>query len=352
MRRLALLLLLSAYLLPSVQAQQPLPEVEAELRRLAYDVLNHDSLNHKIAQNRAFASLLFRTLERPESYDYPFDSLQTVSILRAEDNTFRMFTWQIENRSQPGQYYGPTQHYYFGLVQRRYENPETKAIEYIVIPLVEMNEIPAGVENMVLDNDSWLGGLYYPPRYHEGIPRGRFKYYEAVPGERDKSIKRKQDYYILLGWNGLDQRSNLKFVDVMTFDPADKTRIIFGANVFYFDPVVPKFRALFQYSEYAPFSLNFSHVKAGLWGKKRMIVYDHLASPKAGERKLTEIWDMGPDGSYDALVYRNWGGHFEWLKNVVVAEEYNSRVTRKEQEAIRKREQARLEAAGIELGDD
>jgi len=336
----------------SLLAQPSLPEVEAELAGLAYDLLNHDSLEHKIAQNRRFARLLFQTLKRPESYSYPFDSLKTISILRAEDNSFRLFTWQIENRSQPGQYYGSTQHYYFGVVQRRYEDPETQAVEYLAIPLVEMPEIPPGVENMILDNNSWLGGLYYPAKYHEGIPMGKFKYYEAVPGEEDKSVKRKQPYYILMGWNGLDNRSNLKFVDVMTFDPEDKNRVIFGANVFYFDPLVPKFRALFRYSEYAPFSLNYSHVKKGLLGRKKMIVYDHLASPRPGDRKLTEIWDMGPDGSYDALYYRPWGGHFEWMKNVIIAEDYNSRITRKEMEAIRERERARLKEAGIELNPE
>lgn len=329
-------------------SQQSMSQVEQELQGYAVDILSHPSLEHKKKQNRAFTQLLMETLQRPESYAYAFDSLQTVSILNASDNSFRVFTWQIVNKNSDDAYYGEQTHYYFGVIQRRYQEADGN-IEYIVIPLIEMEEIPAGVENLVLDNNNWMGGLYYQLKHSNNIPALPFRYYDPKKVDSKGRIKKeKQIFYVLTGWNGLDNRSNLKFVDVMSFDPNQKDRVIFGANVFYFD-VIPKYRALFKYSEYAPFSLNQAYVRKSKFSKKKMIVYDHLASPKPGDRKLKEIWEMGPDGSYDALYYNKRSGFFEWYTNVELAEDYNSKLTQKQLQLEREKEQKRLLEAGIDL---
>ncbi|MEM7370139.1 MAG: hypothetical protein AAF587_16145 [Bacteroidota bacterium] len=346
-----LLYLCAIGFLSSVFAQDSMIEIERELKGYAVDILNHPSLEHKKKQNKAFTKLLMETLERPESYAYGFDSLETVSILTAQDNSFRVFTWQIINKPTEDAYYSEQSHYYFGLIQRRYQEETTGNTEYIIIPLVEMDEIPPGVENMVLDNYNWIGGLYYQMKYSKNIPALPFKYYDPKKMDSKGRVKKeKQTFYVMTGWNGLDNRSNLKFVDVMSFDPNKKDRVIFGANVFYFD-LIPKFRALFKYSEYAPFSLNQAYVKKSKLSKKKMIVYDHLASPKPGDRKLTEIWEMGPDGSYDALYYNKKGGFFEWYTNVELAEDYNSKLTQKQLQEERAKEQQRLKEAGIDLSE-
>lgn len=347
MTRIFLSLFCSFTIVASGVAQGNLSETERTLRDLAGIWLDEAPLDQKLERNRQFAKLLIETLRQPESFSYPFDSLESISILRPEDNSFRIFTWQILDKQDDSQYYGNQTHYYFGVVQRKYVNEDGET-EYIPIPLIEMNEIPPGVENLVLDNQNWLGALYYPAKYHTAIPTLPFKYYDPRKQDSNGKIKKvKQTFYVLLGWNGLDNRSNLKFVDVMSFDPEVKDRVVFGANVFYFD-LVPKFRALFKYSEYAPFTLNYAYVKKG-WRKKKMIVYDHLASPKPGERKLQEIWEMGPDGSYDALAYEKRGGYFGWFTNVELAEDYNSKINRKQIEEMREQEMQRLKEAGINL---
>ncbi|MEM6805474.1 MAG: hypothetical protein AAF696_29015, partial [Bacteroidota bacterium] len=80
------------------QAEQSLEEVEAELLAMAEDILMHDSLSYKITQNKKFASLLRKTLQRPESYTYAFEKLKSISILKSEDNSFRIFTWYIVDK--------------------------------------------------------------------------------------------------------------------------------------------------------------------------------------------------------------------------------------------------------------
>ena len=338
------LLVLPLFLLsiPALHAQPgSLAATEARLHALATDVLNHDSLSYKIEQNKQFANILIDVLQRPESFNYPFDSLKTVSVLEAEDRSFRIFTWHIVDKNKD-EYYGEQYHYFFGVVQRKYQNPQGKT-EYLVIPLVEMQQLPRDVENRIFDNNQWVGALYYPLKNKKYLPKYKMKY--DMGGKKEKG-----DFYLLLGWNGNDNRSNYKMVETISFDPKDKNRVIFGANVFYFD-ALPKARALFKYSDYAPFTLNFSYTKSGpgKWFKKEMIVYDHLADPFArGGNKPEEIWSMGPDGSYDALSYYKRGGYFEWYRNVELAEKFNNKVTQKYVQELQARELEKLKAAGID----
>jgi hypothetical protein len=352
MRNLIIFLFLNACLFAgnhSLFAQnRALPIIEKELQEMAFDILNHDSLDHKISLNKKFASLLIETLKRKDSYTYPFDSLKTISILQPADKSFRIFSWYIVDKNYR-EMYGQQYHYYFGLVQREYVDPKTQKTEYIVIPLLELPKLPQGVENMQLDNNNWLGALYYAPRNHDYLPALESKAYgiELQAGGKRKKVK--QTLYLLMGWNGYDNRSDFKVVDVMYFDPKDKTRVLFGADIFYFD-ILPKQRAFFRYSEYASFSMNFGYVKTGPFKifRKEMIVFDHLAPPESA-RKMEEVLELGPDGSYDGLRYYKRRDYFEWYRNISPASKFNRRLSQKRQEEIRKEQEKKMREAGIRL---
>ena len=208
-----------------------------------------------------------------------------------------------------------------------------------------MPKIPRGVENMVLDNNNWLGALYYYPKNHGKIKRYAYKYDDPRTGKRGKAY-----FYMLLGLNGMDNKSNFKVIDAISFDPNDNKKVLFGVNAFYFD-VVAKHRAIFFYSEYAPFSLNSSYVKNGPLNlfKKEMIVYDHLSRPNNAGRELSTVFEAGPDGSYDGLMYSSRRGGFLWRKNIILAEKFNTRMTRRLQAEMREEERKRLKDAGIQL---
>lgn len=352
----------------AVQAQdrdagKSVAQVEKELAVIADQILNDDSTEYKIELNKQFIGRLTNLLERPESYEHPFDSLKTVSRLRPQDNSFRIFTWYLVDR-QAGAYYAEDAHYYFGLIQRRHVDPSGKT-HYIVLPLIEIDRIPKNFESVVTDNYAWFGALYYQPKYSKTIPTFEGHYYKLVPkkGEvvndptekeygitftpgivtgrqlkvmdklsysNQERVKTPVNYYVLTGWNGWDNKGNYKVVDILTFDPEDSSKVNFGAPIIYFD-AIPKARALFKYSDFGHFSLNYGYVKSGPFKlfKKKMIVYDHLARPLSA--RPTDKFELGPDGSHDALsFYSKYGGYFEWYRNVEIAENYENKQHKKE----------------------
>ncbi len=350
-------ILLNLSLFPSLFAQKAsLAAVESRLKGMALDILTHDSLRHKISVNKQFAKLLIETLKKPESYSYNFDSLQSISILRAEDNSFRIFTWHIVDRNF-NEYEGDQYYYYFGLVQRKYVNEQGKT-QYFVIPLLETREVVPEMEHMVLNNENWLGAQYYLPKYRKSIPKYTLKIappdtantYVIGRDQPDRFKKRKQDFYLLFGWNGFDNRTNYKVLDVIYFDQEDPEKVHFGAETFIYQKVVGEFfdqrsqqqkqkkifiskhRLLFKYSDNAPFSLNMAYVKQGVFRKKEMIVFDHLSEGSSPGMQVRASWEIGPDGSYDAMGFvKKSGGYFQWYSDVSLAEKYNRKLSREQQ---------------------
>jgi hypothetical protein len=350
-------------------ASKSVQQVEKELAPMARTILNDTSTDHKIEVNKEFIVRFTRLLQRPESFDYPFDSLKTVSRQSPADNSFRVFTWYIiDNPTQA--YYSDASHYYFGLVQRKYVDVKGKT-HYLVIPLMELEQVPKGIENVVTDNLSWFGALYYKPKDSKHIDHYDGFYYKLVPGKgemkRDpnqkeevitfipgkyrgrtitqadqpkysnyKRVKTPVRYYLMLGWNGWDNTANYKVVDVLSFDEKDSMKVNFGAPIFYFDRI-PKARALFKYADYAAFTLNYGQVRRGPFKifSKRMLVYDHLSPPQ--KARPVDQFDLGPDGSYDALsFYGRYGGYFEWYRNVETTDKYDSRKHAREMAKLQK----------------
>lgn len=344
-------------------AGKSVAQVVQELGTIADFILNDTNTDAKIEQNKRFIGRLTHLLERPESYDFGFDSLKTVSRLYPQDNSFRIFTWYIID-NPTNAYYSEDAYYYFGLVQRKFVDVKGK-IHYLVIPLMELEQSPKGLESIVTDNLSWFGALYYKPKDTKYLPTYDGFYYKLTPAKGDvkrdpnakeevvtyipgkyrgrstklvnqpqysnyKRVKTDVKYYLLMGWNGWDNTANYKVVDVLSFDETDSMKVNFGAPIFYFDRI-PKARALFKYADYATFSLNYANVRRGPFKmmSKRMLVYDHLSPPV--KARPTDQYDLGPDGSYDALnFFGKYGGYFEWYRNVTTTEKSDNRKHAKE----------------------
>ena len=307
--------------------KRPLPVIEKELRKMANQILNHDSTQYKMELNKQFIDRMITILGRDDSYNYKFDSIKTISRIAPKDEAFRIFTWHIVDKTTDV-------FRYYGLVQKKMPlDKKTKKSPILVKLLDDKIDNALGVEQTILNPQQWFGALYYKPRYSDyGVLTYKGKY-EMIDGFGGKVRKKSVNYYVLLGWNGFTLGSNYKVIDVITFDPIDPSKINFGAPIFHFGQV-PKSRVIFKYSDNAPFNLNLAKVIEKKWffkRKKMMIVFDHLAPPnKVNEH---EFFEYGPDGTLDAFNFydkRFWNhrkGFFELKRNITVynpaLEKYN-----------------------------
>lgn len=316
---------------------RPLAEIEKELKVWGNDILTHDSIEYKIALNERFIQRLKTVLKRSDSYDYPFDSLVTVSRLRPSDNSFRIFTWQIVDPNKNCRYFGLVQRkHYFGKNQHR----------IIVIELRDNVDNNRTLEASALTNGEWFGAIYYKPKYDDyGVLTytGTFFRQKALtPGLKKEKVK----FYVLLGWNGHDDATQYKVIDVILFPKADSSKVNFGAPIFYLGSGIPKHRVVFEYSDNANFSCNQALIDNGKLKKKKLaIVFDHLAKSNK-TRSTSNTWDYGADGSYDAIRFVNRyhdqrKGFFVFKKNINVYDpslkKYNPKVIQKQYEEEAKR---------------
>ncbi len=324
----------------------PLKEIESELKTIAFQILNHDSVDYKFELNRKFTSRMMTILKRADSYDYNFDSLTTISRIYPEDQSFRIFTWQITDLKYKA-------HRYFGIVQRKFKGKDGKDV-VLLYRLEDDMDFTNTTESTVLDQNHWMGALYYVPKNKKfGVTTYTGISYTANP-ITGKVKKVPAKYYIILGWNGHDVSTNYKIVDAISFDPKDSTKVNFGAPIFYFSNT-PKARVVAAYADNSPLSLNFAQILTpGSFKPKKTeaIVFDHVTKPEKVNN--TKFWQYGSDGTFDAIVFYNKfyemrKGFFGFKKNVMVYSPDIDKYDPKEIEKRAKEEEKRLKEAGIDL---
>lgn len=293
--------------IPGLQAQTSenaffLQAESDELKPIAKQILYHDSSAYKFELNKQFGKRLMEMLVLPGSFEFPFDSLPTISKLTAPDLSFRIFSWYIVDEDKD--------HFYYALLQRKVKTASGKD-SLFVISLNHTQLIDQNVESRQLDNNKWIGALYYKIKLYQA--KGYKK--NLSTGKVEKTLN---NYYLLFGWNGGTKFSSYKMLDILTFDEETPDKISLGAPLFYFS-MIPKYRVVFEYSDNSPFRLNTDMVKRK-WPRKpvEMIVFDHLAPPSSNSKKH-EMFDYGADGSYDGIYFRKRrGGNFGYYKNIRV----------------------------------
>jgi hypothetical protein len=200
-------------------------------------------------------------LSHPSTFDYPFDSLKTVSKILSPDKQVKIYTWIYISRNEEA-------YKYYGIIQRK----SKKTGEVKLIGLTDV-KIPA--EDAIqseLKSDSWYGAVYY---------------------EILQSKSGKNTFYTLLGWQGNDRFTTRKVIDVLIFDVWNN--ITFGAPVFLNQEGKKQYRMIFEYSADAVMTLRYDK-------RKKMIIFDHL-SPSTPAAK-GQFRYYGPDFTYDGLYFK------------------------------------------------
>lgn len=248
------------------------------LKKMSEATYNASNDEEQVTANAQFIKTLVTALKTPSSFNFTFDSLQRISIMKSPDNTFRIFSWYLP--LQDGTYR------FFGTIQMATKDGKLK-----MFPLIDGTDTFKDADQ-ITDNKTWYGA----------------RYYQIIP----MVMNGRQPYYILLGWKGKNARSSKKVIEILSFDKTDQP--VFGKAVI--DGLKgqkTKNRVVFEYNKLNTMTLNLDK-PAG------MIVFDHLAPLSSEMEGNFEFY--ASDLSFDA--YKLLGGRLKLIENVEMKNEPNA----------------------------
>lgn len=218
----------------------------------------------KVAANELFKSRIRDFLRDPKTLDYDLTALKSVSVLTGPKNKFRIYTWPLEIAAGSYDYYGFTQ----CLINKKLKQVRVVELKNAIFEMNHQTDQQYGP-------DEWRGALYY----------------DLIPS------KKKNKKFVLLGWDGHDNRSTKKIIEVISFNR--KGEPTFGAPIIRYNiaqgkqtKFITEYRHIFEYSNKVSMMLRYDK-------DLKMIVFDHLApiNEKLKSIKATYV----PDFSYDGL---------------------------------------------------
>ena len=252
------------------QSLQHLISMQDSLQRLGFIMINDSIEPQRYNASYAFIKTLVNTLKTPYSFNFPFDSLKTISIQTAPDKRFRIFSWHVMNNDGSYRYYGTIQ-----------MNNAAGKLE--MFPLVDYTPAIKNPGDTVTTNEKWYGAQYY----------------KIIPVSNNVQTP----YYLLLRWKGNTIKSTKKVIEILYFKD---DRAYFGLPVFDGDKDnADKKRILFEYDRKASMLLNFEPSTG-------TIVFDHLAPPDPKLKGKYELY--GPDFSYDGYKLSN--GRWKFVQDL------------------------------------
>jgi len=245
------------------------------LSELTFDTEDNQA---RFASNAAFIKTLVRALKTPGSFNYSFDSVKKISVLKSPDNNFRIFSWYVP--VSDGTYR------FFGTIQMA-----TKNNQLSLLPLIDGTD-NINDTNAITSNKNWYGARYY--QIIPVIANGR------------------QPYYILLGWKGNNAKTSKKVIEILSFDKTGTP--IFGKNVF--DGAKgdkSRNRIIFEYNKLNSMTLTLDN-------NVKMLVFDHLAPFSPEMEGNFEFY--ASDLSFDA--YKLLDGRLKLVENIILKNEPNA----------------------------
>lgn len=226
--------------------------------------------------NKQFKEEFKKALATEGAFDYPFSSLKTIGSIYSDDRLVRIFSWNVQ--------YKDLSNNYFSFILKK----DNRKGLVDVIELERQNQPIKMAQQETVDDKNWYGALYY----------------DIIDVQ-----KRNRTFYTLLGYDYNNQRSRIKFIDVLYFTGNIPH---FGYPLFKEDHN-RAMRVVFEYSSEAVMSLRYDK-------DRQLIIFDHL-SPKTSRLKEFKEFYV-PDMSYDAYV---WDGRYWNLSEDIIAN--NSELT-------------------------
>ncbi|RYD77371.1 MAG: hypothetical protein EOP55_09475 [Sphingobacteriales bacterium] len=276
MKNIKFLLVILGFLATKLHAQQNATKLDVfqdSLKKITLRVYNEQQSDAiKFSENGRFVKMLVEALKEPNSFNYGFDSLKTVSVVKSPDQVFRILSWYVKLENGTYRYYGAIQ--------------MNSKSGLKLFPLIDQTENLTDA-NAITTNQKWFGA----------------RYYEIIPVTTSGRLP----YYVLLGWKGNTTETTKKIIEILSFDKENAT---FGMPVFDGKDLKGKNRVIFEYQKQNAMMMK-TDKKAGL------IVFDHLAPFDA--EMVGKFHFYGSDGNTDA--FKIVGGRLRLQENVVLKNE-------------------------------
>lgn len=251
-------------------------DAEDSIEKIAYSIINHPDEDERLEANFRLIKALVKMMKMPHSFDYPFDSVKSIGMIKDQHNSFRIFSWHYKSNDDFYRYYGVIQ-----------KNNPTK-VEYY--PFFDFSDKIENAPDSTLSNTRWYGSHYYSMVEHK------------VKGTK---------VYTLLGWKGYSQKSNKKVIETLTFTKEGKP--VFGQKAMIQNPIdqdkdseaIFKNRVIFEFNGNATMLLRYLP-------KEKMIIFDHMVPANESAKGYYEAYL--PDLSYDGLKFK--GGKWILQQNI------------------------------------
>lgn len=237
---------------------------EDSMKIYSRQMIMEKTATQRFTADSVFIRMLVRSLKTPNSFYYPFDSLETISRIYAPDSSFRIFSWQW---ARDEDYYRQR-----GAIQMKTADGSLQ-----LYPLVDMSQFTTAPQDSVRTGKNWIGAIYY------GIVMKTFN---------------NKKYYTLLGYDDNNMRSTKKWLEVLSFD--EKGKPVFGGPFFANNdgngtPSTSLARYCMEYKKDGRARMNYDK-------DMDMIVYDHLVSES---NEPDKPYTMIPDGDYQGFKWIN-----------------------------------------------
>jgi len=257
---------------PSLLPEQieRLKAAEDTLAMIAFLVVNDSIESERFGACRQLITRLVQTLKTPNSFQYPFDRLKSISILTPPDSSFRIFTWQL--------YVNDSTYRYYGAIQRNSKDLQ-------LFPLIDRSDsLDYKPLRETLTPDRWYGALYYTIRQ-----------FDTKQGRK----------YLLIGYDAFEFFEKRKLIEVLYFDENGQPK--FGAPVFQKENTPrggPEYRQIYQYAAESSVRCNWDELY-------QMVLVDHLIPiPSPYGRGFMGV----PDGSYEGFKLEK--GQWKFIEKV------------------------------------
>jgi hypothetical protein len=121
---------------------------EDSLKNFADNIVFAQEADERFHADSSFIRMLVRTLKMKNSFNYPFDSLQTISRLYSPDSAFRIFTWQLKKDEYS--------FYHRGAIQMKTADGSLK-----LFPLHDVAPFSDRLLDTIRTAKNWIGVIYY-----------------------------------------------------------------------------------------------------------------------------------------------------------------------------------------------